>query len=159
MFKNRPVSYVVWWVIGALLLVARIVIPILLVVNLLSGKASNEVERRTIELLLADFGLLMALLLVNIPLRLFRRLSWIIMLCSPVLLFGVLLLSVVILAYEGTSTETLISAVCWVLMAVYLLLPDLFIAHDVIKEAKVGFSLPDPVREPTLSERIRSAKK
>ena len=159
MFKNRPVSYVVWWVIGALLLVARIVIPILLVVNLLSGKASNEVERRTIELLLADFGLLMALLLVNIPLRLFRRLSWIIMLCSPVLLFGVLLLSVVILAYEGTSTETLISAVCWALMAVYLLLPDLFIARGVIKEAKVGFSLPDPVCEPTLSERIRSAKK
>ena len=56
MFKNRSASYIAFWCLGALILLARIVIPVLLVVNILSGKPSDDIERATIILLLADFG-------------------------------------------------------------------------------------------------------
>lgn len=160
MLKNRTTAYRIWWTLEMLLAATRAVLLILMAADMLSDRPEDEMTRRLIILLLVDFGTLLAFWGINLYLKIFGRLSSAVFILSPVFLLGMLVLSTVSIAYEGTQTGALINTLCWALTALYVLLPDVFIAAGLIGGARSGFSAPDPEPEKlTASERIRAARK
>ncbi len=107
--------------------------------------------------LLIDFALGLLMALLARVLKLWRRRTYVAVLCSPLLLLGVIVLSFVMLGM-GTEAKGLMAMelVCWGLMFGYLILPDIFIALEFIR---LRHGWPGETRPKTAYERIMSMKK
>ncbi len=127
---------------------------------LASAEATEAVSSKVIAALIADFLARIIMWAINKGIRIYKRPTPLISLLAPVLLLAVLILSVVMVGYDPESGgAAALNAVCWILMGVYLLLPDLFITRDMVA-LRHGFpAVEEQTGKPTLSERIRKAKK
>ena len=121
--------------------------------------ASDAVASRMIIALLVDFVALLLMWAINKGLRIYKKPTSIISLLSPILLLAVLVLSVMMVSPEFFEHLEVFNAICWVLMVTYLILPDIFIVRDFIA-LRHGFPKDEADdAPPTLSQRIRNAKK
>ena len=119
-----------------------------------------ELNKQTIKKILwiIFFSVLMIACAMNFS-TVVMILKKIISLLSPILLLAVLVLSVMMVSPEFFEHLEVFNAICWVLMVTYLILPDIFIVRDFIA-LRHGFPKDEADdAPPTLSQRIRNAKK
>lgn len=155
--------YIFGFVIFCLLALAKAIALVVSVVGIVSyffgETATDAVSSRMIIALLVDFAALLLMWALNKGLRVYKKPTSLVSLLSPVLLLAVLVLSVMMVSPEYQDHLVLFNAICWVLMVIYLVLPDIFIVRDL---AALRHGLPTDGTEdapPTLSQRIRNAKK
>lgn len=155
--------YIFGFVIFCLLALTKVValgISVAGIVTYFFGEtAIDAVSSRMILALLVDFVALLLMWALNKGLRLYKKATSLVSLLSPILLLAVLVLSVMMVSPEYLAHLKLFNAICWVLMVAYLILPDIFIALDLIA-LRHGFPTDGTEDAPlTLSQRIRNAKK
>ena len=155
--------YIFGFVIFCLLALAKAIALVVSVVGIVTyffgETATDAVSSRMIIALLVDFAALILMWALNKGLRIYQKPTSLVSLLSPVLLLAVLVLSVMMVSPEYLDHLVLFNAICWVLMVTYLVLPDIFIVRDL---AALRHGLPTDGTEdapPTLSQRIRNAKK
>lgn len=156
-------GFVVFCLLAAAKLTALVIVVYEIIAHLCGILAGDAVSSATIIALLVDFVALIAMWAINKGLRIYRKATSVCSLIAPVFLLAVLVFSVVMVGYDpADQSAQVLSVVCWCLMALYLLIPDVLIGLD-FAALRHGFpqtdSHADSVKEPTLSERIRSAKK
>ena len=155
--------YIFGFVVFCLLAIAKLVALGVSVAGIagyfLGAESTEAVSSKMILALLADFIALLLMWALNKGLRIYKKPTSLISLLSPILLLVVLILSVVMVSPEYLDYANAFNAICWGLMIVYLILPDVFIGRDLFA-LRHGFPS-DEVEDapPTLSERIRKAKK
>lgn len=155
--------YIFGFVIFCLLALTKIVALVISVIGIITyffgETATDAVSSRMIISLLVDFFALLLMWALNKGLRIYKKPTSFVSLLSPILLLAVLVLSVMMVSPEYLDHLALFNAICWVLMVTYLILPDIFIARDLIA-LRHGFPS-DGIEDapPTLSQRIRNAKK
>ena len=155
--------YIFGFVMFCLLALAKIValgVSVFGIVSYFFGsEAADAVSSTMILALLADFVALLLMWAINKGLHIYKKPTSLISLLAPILLLAVLLMSILMVAPEYREYEGVLNAVCWLLMATYLLLPDVFIIRD-FAALRHGFPTDETERRaPTLSDRIRKAKK
>lgn len=104
-----------------------------------------------------DFVAVLLLLLINKKTKTFSKATSIVLLCSPILLLAVMVLSVVAVAHVDTPQAVVIDIASWILMYGYLFANDIMIALDLKNLGKNQEN--KSKHEPTLHERIKKAKK
>ena len=120
---------------------------------------SNTISIITIITLLADFIANLAIWGINRGIRLINKPGAYVLLLSPILLCGIMVMSVIIVAYESGSTEAVrMEYISWAITTVYLLLPDVLLAFN-LAHIKRRLAEADKPRKLTTGERIRKAKK
>lgn len=156
-------GFVVFCLLAAAKLTALAVVIYEIIAHLCGMLAGDAVSSAIIIALLVDFVALIAMWAINKGLHIYRKGTSVCSLIVPVLLLGVLVFSVMMVGYDpADQSAQVLSAVCWCLMTLYLLIPDVLIGLD-LAALRHGFPMEDShtesVKKPTLSERIRSAKK
>lgn len=157
--KGYWVMFAAFWLFAAVKLAMLITVIVCLINYLTGATAAEDVYVLTIKALLVDFVSMLIMWGLNKGLHFYKKVTTLLSLLSPVLLLAVLVLSVVVVGMDPASSEAAaVNTICWGLMVGYLVLPDAFIARDLIG-LRHGLPGQNDDAPKTLSQRIRGAKR
>ena len=154
-------GFVIFCLMALVKLVALVTVAVNLIAYLANTASMETVPSRIILALLADFLALMIMWALNKGLKIYKKPTSLLSLLAPVLLLAVFAISLldIVLDTSGSTGATLVYVLLYALMGLYLLVPDIFIARDMYA-LRHGFPRDgEDAAEPTLSERIRKAKR
>lgn len=154
--RGYMTCFVFMCIFSAIKLAALVFVAVEFALLLSGGSPQEDVISRSLFAFLADFVSLIAVWLFNRKVKLLPRAASIALLCSPLLWVGVLAVSFLADPYAASSIADIIG---FCLIGAALLLPDTLLALGFLG---LRSGLPEEYIEesaPTLSERIRAAKK